>query len=54
MYKKYICSLCGWIYDEALGDADSGLAPGTTYENIPDDWECPSCGVSKDMLEPYS
>jgi rubredoxin-NAD+ reductase len=53
-YKKYICSLCGHIYDEAVGDPDSGLAPGTRYEDIPDAWMCPDCGVTKDMFEPYN
>jgi rubredoxin---NAD+ reductase len=52
-YKKYICSLCGYIYDEAAGDPDSGLAPGTRFEDIPDDWMCPDCGVSKTMFELY-
>jgi rubredoxin-NAD+ reductase len=50
-YQKYICRICGFIYDEALGDPDSGLAPGTRYADIPDDWTCPLCGVSKvDMI----
>ncbi len=49
--RKYICSLCGHIYDESLGDPDSGLAPGTKFEDIPDDWMCPDCGVGKDMFE---
>jgi rubredoxin---NAD+ reductase len=51
--KKYICQLCGYIYDETQGDPDSGLAPGTTFEQIPDDWSCPDCGVTKDMFELY-
>lgn len=53
-WKKYICRACGLIYDEELGDPDSGLAPGTRFEDIPDDWECPLCGVTKtdfDLLE---
>jgi len=50
-YQKYICRVCGFIYDEALGDPDSGLAAGTRFEDIPDDWTCPLCGVSKaDMI----
>lgn len=50
-YQKYICRICGFIYDEAEGDPDSGLAPGTRYADIPDDWYCPLCGVSKiDMI----
>jgi rubredoxin-NAD+ reductase len=46
-FKKYICKTCGLIYDEELGDPDSGLAPGTRFEDIPDDWYCPLCLVSK-------
>ena len=46
-YKKYECIICGYIYDEELGDPDDGLAPGTRWEDIPDEWVCPDCGVSK-------
>ena len=46
--KKYICDVCGWIYDPETGDPDSGIAPGTKFEDIPADWECPECGVGKD------
>jgi rubredoxin-NAD+ reductase len=46
-YRKYICKTCGLIYDEAEGDPDSGLAAGTRFEDIPDDWYCPLCLVSK-------
>ncbi|MBN2865544.1 MAG: FAD-dependent oxidoreductase [Thiotrichales bacterium] len=46
-FQKYICKTCGLIYDEELGDEDSGLAPGTRFEDIPDDWYCPLCLVSK-------
>lgn len=49
--KKYKCSVCGYIYDPAKGDPDSGIAPGTAFEDIPDDWVCPICGVSKDQFE---
>jgi rubredoxin-NAD+ reductase len=52
-WRQYICRACGLIYDEALGDPDSGLAPGTRFEDIPDDWECPLCGVTKADFEPY-
>ncbi|ENW17464.1 FAD-dependent oxidoreductase [Acinetobacter nosocomialis] len=52
-WKKYICRACGLIYDEAIGDPDSGLAAGTRFEDIPDDWECPLCGVTKLDFEPY-
>lgn len=44
---KYKCSVCGYVYDPALGDPDSGIAPGTPFEDLPDDWICPLCGVSK-------
>ncbi len=50
--KKYECVACGYIYDPEVGDPDSGIAPGTAFENIPDDWECPVCGVGKDEFEP--
>jgi len=46
-YRQYICHACGYIYDEALGDPDSGLIAGTRYEDIPEDWSCPLCGVTK-------
>jgi rubredoxin-NAD+ reductase len=52
-WRKFICRACGLIYDEELGDPDSGLAPGTRFEDIPEDWECPLCGVKKDDFEPY-
>jgi rubredoxin-NAD+ reductase len=44
---KYICNICGYIYDEQLGCEEDGLAPGTKWEDIPDDWYCPDCGVTK-------
>ena len=46
--KKYECETCGYIYDPEAGDPDSGIAPGTAFEDIPDDWVCPLCGVGKD------
>jgi rubredoxin-NAD+ reductase len=52
-WRQYICRACGLIYDEAAGDPDSGLAPGTRFEDIPDDWECPLCGVRKSDFELY-
>ncbi|MDR1131736.1 MAG: rubredoxin [Oscillospiraceae bacterium] len=45
--KRYTCSLCGYVYDEQLGDPDSGVAPGTKFEDLPDTWICPVCGASK-------
>ena len=50
-YKKYKCVLCNFIYDEELGDPDSGLMAGTRYEDIPESWSCPECGVTKEFLE---
>ena len=49
-FRKYICQACGWIYDESVGDPDGGLAAGTRYEDIPDDWFCPLCGLGKGDL----
>ena len=49
--KKYECMMCGWIYDEALGDLDEGIAPATAWEDIPEDWSCPDCGASKEDFE---
>ncbi len=50
--KKYVCIVCGYIYDPEEGDPDSGIDPGTSFEDIPDDWVCPVCGVGKDEFEP--
>lgn len=50
--KKYVCSVCGYVYDPEKGDPDSGIAPGTAFEDIPDDWSCPLCGVGKSDFEP--
>jgi rubredoxin/flavin reductase (DIM6/NTAB) family NADH-FMN oxidoreductase RutF len=49
--SKYVCSVCGYVYDPAVGDPDSGIKPGTPFESIPDDWVCPVCGVGKDSFE---
>ena len=49
--KKYVCTVCNWIYDPAVGDPDGGIAPGTPFEAIPDDWACPLCGVTKEDFE---
>ena len=48
---KNVCSVCGWEYDPAVGDPDNGIAPGTAWEDLPDDFVCPLCGVGKDMFE---
>ena len=52
-YRQYLCDACGYIYDEARGDPDGGLPPGTRFADIPDDWACPLCGVTKADFEPY-
>lgn len=46
--EQYKCDVCGWVYDPAVGDPDNGIAPGTSFEDLPDDFECPLCGVQKD------
>ena len=48
---KYECVACGYIYDPEIGDPDGGVAAGTTFDDIPEDWVCPLCGVGKDMFE---
>jgi rubredoxin len=48
---RYVCSICGYVYDPEQGDPDNGVAPGTKWEDVPDDWECPVCGASKDDFE---
>jgi flavin reductase (DIM6/NTAB) family NADH-FMN oxidoreductase RutF/rubredoxin len=50
--QKYVCQVCGYVYDPAVGDPDSGVAPGTAFEDLPDDWVCPVCGAAKDQFEP--
>jgi rubredoxin len=46
--KKYVCDVCGYVYDPAIGDPDNDIAPGTSFKDLPDDWECPECGVGKE------
>jgi rubredoxin len=48
---KYKCSVCGYVYDPEQGDPDGDISPGTAFENLPDDWQCPVCGASKDEFE---
>ena len=50
--KKFVCEVCGYVYDPAEGDPDNGIAPGTAFEDIPDDWVCPLCGVGKEDFKP--
>ena len=49
--KKYSCLICGYVYDPALGDSEEGIEPGTPFEDLPDDWVCPLCGVGKEDFE---
>jgi rubredoxin len=49
--EKYICAVCGYVYDPEKGDPDSGVVPGTPFEQLPDDWVCPVCGAGKDQFE---
>jgi len=49
---KWQCSACPYIYDPEVGDPENGVAPGTPFELVPDDWVCPVCGVPKDLFEP--
>ena len=48
---QYVCEVCGYVYDEAVGDADNGIAPGTLWENVPEDYLCPLCMVGKDFFK---
>lgn len=50
--KKYVCNVCGYVYDPAKGDPDNGIAAGTAFEDLPADWTCPECGVGKDDFSP--
>ena len=52
--KKYICITCGYIYDPAEGDPENGVAPGTSFEDIPEDWTCPACGVGKELFQEWN
>ena len=49
--KTWMCLICGWIYDEAAGAPDHGIAPGTPWEQVPMNWTCPECGARKDHFE---
>ena len=49
---KYICDFCSYVYDPAACDHDNGIEPGTAFEDIPDDWVCPICGVGKEDFKP--
>lgn len=49
--QKYVCKLCGYIYNPADGDEEGGIAPGTPFDKLPEDWECPVCGAGKEDFE---
>ena len=48
---KYVCDICGYEYDPAKGDTENGVAPGTAFEDLPEDWVCPLCGIDKDSFK---
>ena len=50
--EKYVCGPCGYIYDPEVGDPDNGIAAGTAFADLPDDWTCPECGAEKEYFEP--
>ena len=50
--QKYVCDVCGYIYDPAAGDPDNGVKPGTAWEEVPATWVCPECGASKQDFSP--
>lgn len=50
-YKTYLCLICGWLYNEADGCPEDEIAPGTRWEDVPDDWICPECGARKENFE---
>jgi rubredoxin len=52
--QKYVCKVCGYVYDPAVGDPDNNIAPGTDFKDIPDSWLCPVCGVPKSEFDPIA
>jgi rubredoxin len=50
--KKYICAVCGWVYDPAKGDPDAGVPPGVAFDKLPEKWVCPVCGASREEFSP--
>ena len=50
--QKYVCDVCGWIYDPDVGDPTNGVPAGTAFEDVPGDWVCPECGAGKDQFSP--
>jgi rubredoxin len=52
MMRKYKCNVCEYVYDPKVGDPDNGVSPGTAFEDLPEDWVCPECGVGRDEFSP--
>lgn len=52
--NKYVCKICGYIYDPTFGDPDNGVSSGTTFENLPGEWVCPVCGASQSEFEIFT
>ncbi|AVM43615.1 rubredoxin [Victivallaceae bacterium BBE-744-WT-12] len=50
--KKYVCDVCGYVYDPAVGDPDNGVPAGTPFDKLPDEWVCPECGAGKSEFSP--
>ena len=51
--EKYVCPECGYVYDPEVGDPEHGIAPGTPFEDLPEDWHCPYCGVDKPSMKSF-
>jgi rubredoxin len=49
--EKYLCTVCDYVYNPELGDPEAGVAPGTSFEELPEDWVCPLCGMGKEVFE---
>ena len=49
---RYVCSVCGYVYDPEKGDPENGVDPGTAFEDLPGDWVCPECGATRDLFSP--
>ena len=52
--RKFQCALCGYLYDPEKGDPDQDIAPGTAFQDLPDNWVCPQCGAAKEEFQPVS
>jgi rubredoxin len=52
--QRYVCEICGYVYDPEVGDPDGGIDPGTAFDDLPDDWLCPECGADKSAFYPES